>query len=407
MARQEPFDVAVVDLGLPGLSGLDTLRGLKQVSNRTKTVVLIGEPSLDSLCAGFNERVFDYVLRPQDMGRLAETVRDAARPAAKGTPMARPTEVAANAGAPVMVGDSAVMRDVRRQITEVAPTDLTVLVRGETGTGKEVVSRLIHILSGRRSSGPFYKVSCPSLPEHLLESEMFGYEKGAFTGAVNNRMGRFEMAAGGCILLDEIGALSPVVQAKLLEVIESKAFVRVGGTEKLRIDARIVAATNADLETMLRDGEFRPDLLYRLNQYTIVVPPLRERREDIPPLVARFLEDYADRYGRPVPELSSSDLATLEAHNWPGNVRELENLIARVVAVGCPKAIDEALGCGGDSNGAPARPCPLQHCEASLIRSALKRCGWNQRQAARSLGLSYSALRRRMARHGIQRPAAS
>ena len=421
LAEQQPFDAAVVDLMLPDTTGIQTIRRLRGARDATAFVILTGHASVDTAIEAVREDVYDYLLKPTDIRRLPEVVGSAISQKRRGSEssyeaknVSRVNQLHRSSGAgsqdrlrppiPVLVGDSRSMTEIRRQVTALAPTDLTVLIRGETGTGKDVVARLIHQLSWPRNKQPFHKVNCPAVPENLFESEMFGHERGAYTGAESRRLGRFEMAAGGTLFLDEVGAISPAVQAKLLEVAEGKTFMRIGGAEQIHADARILAATNAPVEDMARSGAFRPDLLYRLSQATVTLPPLRERREDIPVLVEHFLDRCSSEANGRVPALSASDMAALEAYDWPGNVRELESVIKRFVALGCPLVLHEALAVGPDASTAAPCPCALEQCEAGLVRSALERSGWNQRLAARHLGLSYSALRRRMAKHGLERP---
>jgi len=284
-----------------------------------------------------------------------------------------------------------------------------VLIRGESGTGKELIARAIHFNSPR-AKGPLVSLNCAALPEHLLESELFGHEKGAFTGAVAQRKGRFELVDGGSIFLDEIGDLSPALQVKLLRVLQERQFERLGGIRTLRVDVRILAATHRDLEQAMRNGTFREDLYYRLNVVTIQIPPLRERREDIPLLLEHFLRKFAQKNKREVTGLTAAARDALLRYDYPGNVRELENIIERAVLLTRAKVIDRgdlpvALRPGERGPAEPeARRLPdlLASLERQALRAALERHGWVQTQAAQELGISERVLRYKMRKHGLE-----
>jgi DNA-binding NtrC family response regulator len=314
-----------------------------------------------------------------------------------------------------MVGRSAVIRQVYELISKVAGTDTTVLIRGESGTGKELVARAIHDQSPR-AGGPFKAVNCAALPETLLEAELFGHERGAFTGADRRKIGLFEAAAGGTLFLDEIGEISGAVQAKLLRALESKEITRLGATDAIRIDTRVVAATHVDLERGIREGDFRRDLYYRLNVFPIALPPLAARREDVAPLAARFLRDLAPGEEAPLP---AAVIAKLEGYSWPGNVRELRNVIERATILAGGSAIgpehvilpaDEGPSPGsspvaatsGESLVLPSEGVQLEAVEGRLIREALARARGNKSQAARLLGITRRTLYCRMEKHGIE-----
>ena len=304
-------------------------------------------------------------------------------------------------GETVIVGDSPAIRAVLEVIERVAPAVTTVLILGESGTGKELVAKRIHELSPRRDA-PFIAVHCAALPESLLESELFGHEKGAFTGASSRKLGRFELAHGGTIFLDEIGELSPAIQAKLLRLLQFKEFERVGGTQTLHADVRILAATNRDLRREVEKGHFREDLYYRLNVVPITVPPLRERREDIPLLAEFFVQRFSRRLGIPTLGVSAEALQILSRYHWPGNVRELENVIERAMVLFRPNWIEpEHLppelrqGEFGSVETDSDLP-PLWQVERRMILRALEDTGWNQSAAARQLGISRSRLRYRI-----------
>jgi transcriptional regulator with GAF, ATPase, and Fis domain len=315
------------------------------------------------------------------------------------------------AGDRLIVGTSAALKAVLALCDKVAASNATVLLLGETGTGKEVAARYVHHASDRRDA-PFVAINCAALTETLLESELFGHEKGAFTGAVSQKIGRFEMADGGTLFLDEIGEISPSTQVKLLRVLQDQEFVRVGGTRVVACDVRIIAATNRDLKAAIADGRFREDLYYRLNVFPVPVPPLRERRDDIPALADHVIQRSAREFGRPAPRLSVDALAVLTAHRWPGNVRELQNVIERALLlcdgdviepIHLPEDIAGRFGVAPTTGGAGS----LWDYERAMIVKALDDSNWNQSQAARTLGISRDNLRYRVRKYGIEKPKRS
>ncbi len=309
-----------------------------------------------------------------------------------------------------IIGQSPALADVLELCDRVAGSNATVLVLGETGTGKELVSRYIHSRSPRRDN-PFVALQCAALPETLLESELFGHEKGAFTGAAAQKIGRFELAAGGTIFLDEIGDISPSTQIKLLRVLQEKEFVRLGGTETVSCDVRIIAATNRDLQEAMRAGHFREDLFYRLNVFPIVMPPLRRRREDIPLLVNYFVENVARQLRLPAKTTSHEALAMLMGYAWPGNIRELQNVLERAVLLCDGQTIQTAhlpreIAGAADTPALATSTGGLWDYEKTLIVQALTQAGWNQSQAARKLGISRDNLRYRIKKFEIEKPTA-
>jgi transcriptional regulator with GAF, ATPase, and Fis domain len=305
-----------------------------------------------------------------------------------------------------MVGTSAPMLDVYRIIGRVGPTTSTVLVQGETGTGKELIARGLHSAS-RRSSHPFVPVDCSALAEGLLESELFGHVKGAFTGAHCDKRGLFEAAAGGTCFLDEIGEISPCVQAKLLRILQEREVRRVGGTDNVKVDVRVISATNKDLAALVADNRFRDDLFYRLSVVTIVSPPLRERREDIPRLAAHFLESYLTANDRPPCVISPEAMERLVAYEWPGNVRELQHAVEHAAALASdpvllPEDLPAKLLSGtGDSAAPSSRVASLREVIAGHLRRALREAGWNKKLASQLLGIHRRTLYRLAKRHGI------
>ena len=319
--------------------------------------------------------------------------------------------VGALRGAPEhFVGTSPALRLVEDQLAQVAPTDLTVLITGETGTGKGLAARMVHALSPRQSQ-PFVTVSCGAIPDGLVESELFGHEKGAFTGAVSRQLGKLEVAGAGTLFLDEIGDLAPAAQVKLLQFLQERTFERVGGTGTLTVEARIVAATNRDLRAMVREGTFREDLYYRLRVFTVELPPLRERREDIPQLATFFMEQMASHLNKKVKGLTSGAIARLQTYDWPGNVRELEHALHRAVVV-CQgseiSASDLPLAANLPGEPSPVSCLTLEQLERQHITAVLTQCGWVVKGpdgAAVRLGMNSSTLRSRMKKLGIQRPS--
>ncbi len=424
-------DLILLDVMMAGIDGFETCRRLK-TDERTRAVPVVFLTALaqtfDKVRA-FRAGAVDYLTKPFETEELLARV---------GTHIALRREIEAHrrsraaiqyllegggADRGAILGDSPAVRRVREQIAQVAGTDSTVLIQGETGTGKELVARALHELSARRG-GPLIRVNCAALPRELVESELFGHEKGAFTGALQQRRGRFELADGGTLLLDEIGELPLEAQSKLLRVLQEREFERVGGTRSVRVDVRVVAATNRALPAEVAAGRFRADLFYRLDVFRIVVPPLRERREDIPLLVRHVAERIARRLGRTFNGVADGFLARAVAYDWPGNIRELENAVERALIVsGAGHLEAEALtgtmpgALPGAPPGAPpvaaATPEPpaatgetLAEIERSHIRQVLDSVRWRvegERGAAARLGLHPSTLRGRMRKLGIRK----
>jgi DNA-binding NtrC family response regulator len=412
LATTDGIALAVVDIGQcdddigPGL-----VRQLHASCRNIKVIATSGAEA-PNLAPDLTEGVFQHLRWPDDLDRLA-VVAGEALGVCQGTdvsahrehigPLRRSSQAARGAGAVThtLVGTTEHVRKAVHLIEQVAPSDMTVLIRGESGTGKDVVARLVHAKSARAASGSFVKINCPAIPETLLESELFGYEKGAFTGAVSQKPGRFELAGGGTIFLDEIGLMSPAMQSKLLDVIEQKQFVRVGGKGTTYVDARIIAATNSPLEDMIAKEAFRPDLFYRLRQFTIFLAPLRDRPEDIPLLCEHFLKLYTAKRGFTHNELPAGVMPQLMRYPWPGNIRELETVIARYALCGDTEALIQATTTEEQSADASGEGDKLEKVERTTILASLAECHWNRRRAASHLGISYSALRRRMSKYGI------
>jgi DNA-binding NtrC family response regulator len=363
--RPEPLACLIVDLVLPGMSGLDLHEELARTGIDAPTILLTGHADIPTSVRAMKAGVLDFLTKPCDVDDLRAAVR---RAVSRRVP-AR-LSAARTSG---IVGTSAALQAVLRQLELVADTDATVLITGESGTGKELVARAIHERSHRRK-GPLVRVNCASIPESLFESELFGYVKGSFTGALNDRPGRFEAAQGGTLMLDEIGEVPLALQPKLLRVLQEKEFERVGEAHPRKIDVRIVAATNRDLAAEVEVGRFRSDLFYRLNVFPIENPPLRDRREDIPLLAEHFIKESARRLRREPPLLTEAALRQLMARDWPGNIRELENLIERAIIL----ARDGQLRFEPAGAAAAPRPPSTSSTLPSLSRAAIEQ---HQREA--------------------------
>jgi DNA-binding NtrC family response regulator len=410
----EPYDVVVTDLRLPGADGLAVLEAAAKREDRTAVVLMTAYGTIETAVEAMRRSAFDFVQKPFELDELEARVQRALDHAR----LLREVQVlreerAAWLGEERIVGESPALRAAVELARRVAPTRATVLVTGETGTGKELIAGLVHAHSPR-AARPFVKVNCAALPEALLESELFGHERGAFTSAERLRIGRFEQANGGTLLLDEIGDMSPATQAKLLRVLQDQEFQRVGGTKVLRTDVRIVASTNRDLGEAIRAGTFRDDLYFRLNVIGISLPPLRARPEDVELLARHFLREFARELGRPLDGFTAEAMALLRAHAWPGNVRELRNVIERAVLmaegprVGAADVGLSASAAAGSASrwrpGLPEDGLVLAEIERAVVLEALERSHFVQKDAARWLGVSRRKLNYMIERMGITHP---
>jgi DNA-binding NtrC family response regulator len=401
------FDAVITDLKMPEGDGMTLLRAVGELDPDLPVVVLTAYGTIPSAVQAMKEGAVDYLLKPIDnealklvvtkaiaAGRLRRENRYLRQEVERRYPLAD------------FVGVSSTMREALRLSQQVAKTSSTVLLMGESGTGKELLARAIHAWSPRATAS-FIAVSCSALTDTLLESELFGHEKGAFTGAHRTRPGRFELADGGTLFLDEVGEMSPAVQVKLLRVLQERSFERVGGTHQLQVDVRVIAATNRDLARAMEEGRFRRDLFYRLNVFPITLPPLRERPEDIPLLAQHFLSRFSSEMGKPIEGISEAAISYLQHHPWPGNVRELENVMERAVILARgPKITPRDLVIPGQAAepldvSIPLQGLSLEVLERRLIERALEMAKGNQSQAARLLGLTRHALRYRMEKHGL------
>ena len=411
LLASEPVHLVLTDLKLPGISGLEFLQTAKQQNPALPIVVMTAFGSVETAVEAMKAGASDYVVKPFSLAEMRMVVHkelDNSRLREENRSLRE--ALGQKYSHPNIVAISPKMQEVLATVERVASTNSTVLLGGESGVGKDLIARAIHEKS-RRASGPFIKINSTAIPENLLESELFGYEKGAFTGAATSKPGKFELADKGTLFLDEIGDVPPAIQVKLLRVLQEREFERLGGTRTIKVDVRLLAATNRDLRAALEDGTFREDLYYRLNVVPIDIPPLREHKEDIPGLANLFLARFAKDSGRSekITGISSAAMQLLVSHYWPGNVRELQNVIERA----CALATSSQLEVGDiqlDSprnrgNTASDRFLPdgmtLDQWEDEMIREALKRAGGNKSQAARLLGLSRNALRYRLSKIGI------
>ncbi len=411
--------VILLEESLPGASAVANVNSLRRQQSQAAIILLTDQSTRLSTIELLGNQISAYHSKPLDMAALANSIRQSlqphqtqvgpATPAPPAPVRYRPSPPACGPILPrhcVFLGDTPAIKAVRAQIEEVADTNLTVLVRGESGVGKGVIARMIHERSHRRGANALATINCPAIPEALMESELFGHEAGAFTGAHTVKPGRIELANGGSAFLDEIAEIPPTMQVKLLQVIETKELHHLGGKRAIHVDVRFLAATNAKLEPMIANGQFRADLFYRLNEFPIYLPPLRERIEDIPLLAEHFLRICAARLDRQPPAMGNDSLAAMMQYHWPGNVREMEMVIHRYVLSGREETILQALGqraSSAEPGRGPGSQSLLNRKEVQMIMAVLLQTHWNQRKAAKVLGISYSALRRRIAKFGLKR----
>jgi DNA-binding NtrC family response regulator len=409
LLNQEAFDLIVTDFKLPGMSGLEFLQAVKRVNANLPVVIMTAYGTVESAVEAMKAGASDYVLKPFSLAELVLVIRkELATHQLREENRSLREALGRRYEYKNIVARSDKMQAVLALVERVAPTNATVLIGGESGVGKDLIARAIHEHS-QRASGPFIKINSTAIPETLLESELFGYEKGAFSGATSSKPGKFELADKGTLFLDEIGDVPPAIQVKLLRVLQDREFERLGGTRTHKVDVRLIAATNRDLRAALEEGTFRGDLYYRLNVVAIDIPPLRERKEDIPALAEFFLEKFARESGKQVSSLTPQALQQLVDFHWPGNVRELENTLERSVMLSTGTVLD-ASDIHLDNQPprsaietAPVLPpdVTLEQWEEEIIREALRRANGNKSQAARSLGLTRNALRYRLSKMGV------
>jgi two-component system, NtrC family, response regulator len=425
-AQSEPFDAVVTDLKLPGLDGLQLVRQLHSAQPRLPIILITAHGTTETAIEATKFGAYDYLLKPFEMAELLELVEKAvvsrrlmSEPVALGT-----TSTARDA----IIGNGRAMQSLYKEIGRIASRPVNVLIRGETGTGKELIARAVYQYSDR-AQAPFVAINCAAIPETLLESELFGHERGAFTGAEARRIGRFEQADHGTIFLDEIGDLTPGTQVKLLRVLQEKCLQRLGGKETISVDVRVIAATHRDLERLMREKLFREDLYYRLSVVVLTLPALRERREDIPGLIAYFLQKYGTEFGMDNPSIHPEAVQFLQAQNWPGNVRELENVVRTVLlsARGYTIGLDHAraalqrasqaaqasdatlreyvaslLAAAQKGESGDAHAVLLEAAEREIFTQAIQLAHGNQAKAARWLGISRLTLREKLTQFGLR-----
>jgi len=416
--------LVTLDLVLPGIDGIETLRLIREKDQDVPVIMLSGHGQAKTIVQAMKLGATDFLRKPFESDELKIAINKALEKKKLVSEVEFLREkVQEQSSSTFLFGTSARMKDVEEIIEQVADTDITILIRGESGTGKELVARMLYAKSARHSK-PFVKVNCAALPSELLESELFGFEKGAFTGAQKRKLGKFEYANGGTIFLDEISEMHPNLQAKLLQVLQDGEFSRLGGEADVNVDTRVIAATNRNLEQAVREGSFREDLFYRLNVVNIPIPPLRERRDDIPLFIDYFLTKYNEQYHKEVPFLSNGTMETFTNYSWPGNVRELENMIKRIVVLGNEKAVlqefqlrDEPLPTASDdvlddldvlTDGDSGR-CSLKEigkrasrlAEKRVIARVLQQTRWNRKETAEILQISYKALLYKMKENGL------
>jgi len=402
--KQEQPAVVVADLVLPGnVDGLKILRFTGEATPETPVILITGHATVETALEAMKSGAYDYLMKPIDIRRLRALVQKALERYRLATEKKRLLEaIESDTVFMGMVGVSDGMRDVFRKISAVAPTDTTVLIIGESGTGKELVAEAIHKLSNR--PGKLVKINCSAIPEHLLESELFGYEKGAFTGALRRKPGKFELANGGTLFLDEIGDMPPALQSKLLRVIETGEVEPLGATSAKKVDVRIIAATNQDLERLMKEGKFRQDLYFRLRVFVIEIPPLRKRREDIPILVSYFLRQISAKLGKKITSLSKDVMDAFMEYDWPGNVRQLRNALEEIAILAEGETINvlptfiekEAIKPSLEGK-------TMEEIEREAIALALKKTGGNRVKAAKMLGIGTRTLYRKIEKYGLEK----
>ena len=399
-----PYDIVIIDLKMPGMDGITLERRIREIDKDAAIIILTAFASVETAVEALKLGAFDYITKPVDPDELSNTVRNALKQRqleaenlqlkAKVSELTLPSPI---------IGDSPRMRRVLDMISTVAGTDANVVIRGESGTGKELIARAIHVQSERRFF-PIVAVNCGSIPETLLESELFGHEKGAFTGAQYRRKGKIELAHGGTLFLDEIGDIPTKMQIDLLRVLETHRFHRLGGNQEIMSDFRLVCATNRDLEALIAEGGFREDLYYRINVFVIDLPPLRDRPEDIPALTHHFVEKYAHAMGRPIKNVSPEVEGMLVSYAWPGNVRELENAVERAMVVGREPSLQpddlplQLLRTGGEPEGVTLAALERRHIERIMREEE-----GNITRTATVLGIDRGTLYNKLRRYGIER----
>src|SRR5450755_3860997 len=402
---EQHWDAALVDIKMNGTDGIELQRRMHKVNPELIVIIMTGYGSVETAVAALKNGAYDYVTKPLDPDEIAHLVKNALAHKRTAQENVLLREAVAEVARPgELIGQSGPMRKVFDAIETVGPTDATVLVTGESGTGKELVTRAIHHASPRRFH-PLVVIHCGALTETLLESELFGHEKGAFTGAQYRKKGKFEIAEGGTVFLDEIGDISLKTQTDLLRVLQEREISRVGGNQTIKVDFRVVAATNKDLERLIEEGKFRPDLYYRLNVFHIELPPLRERREDIPLMVDHFTRKFSREMSKRITRVSPAAMNELQQYNWPGNIRELENAVERAMVVAQEPELREQDFSLKVKNGSTAigDVRSLEDAERAHILRVLEECGGNQTRAAEVLDIDRVTLHHKLKKYGWNR----
>jgi two-component system response regulator HydG len=403
-------DLLITDLMLPDLEGIQVLKRAKEVRPTVEVIVITGHGTVEKAVEAMRLGAYDFIEKPLDRTALVKAVSKAVEKQrlAEENRWLR-EELQQQRSEDALIGNNDAMVAIKKLIRQIAPTDVSVLIQGESGTGKEVVADVIHNLSQRRDNA-IVKISCAAIPETLLESELFGYERGAFTGAAGSKPGKFELADGGTLFLDEIAEMSPQLQAKLLRVLQDGRFQRLGSVKDVQVDVRVISATHVDIRKAIAEGEFREDLFYRLNVVNVTLPTLRQRVDDIPLLAEHFLKKYATRMRKGVHAIAPAALEQLASHPWPGNVRELENSVQRAIVVASgdtiqmfqltpPPSVSADGGFLGPSVTIPIG-LPMAEAEDRIIAAALNQCGGDKEKAAKLLGISSRTLYRRFSKPG-------
>ncbi|MBN2104445.1 sigma-54-dependent Fis family transcriptional regulator [bacterium] len=407
--HEQPIDLVLLDIQMQGMDGLETLKKIKQFSPNLPVIIMTAHGTIERAVDSMKTGSYDFLTKPFSSERLLVTVENALSASAlKSEVQDLRSELKGKYTFSNIIGQSGVMQDVFRAVEKVVDSDVTVLIQGESGTGKELIARAIHRHSKRKNK-PFRPVNCTALPESLLESELFGHEKGAYTGAANRRVGKFELADGGTIFLDEIGDMSQPIQAKVLRVLQEREFERLGGNSLIKVDIRLISATNKDLWEEVVAGSFREDLYYRVSVFPIKLPPLRERKDDIPLLAEYFIKKYSERESKTIQKIDSEVIRILSGYHWPGNVRELENTIERAVVITNTPVLTvedlppHILAIGRESVVEPEESLPkwIEKLEVEVLRKTLLEYEGNISKAAKKLGIGRATIYRKAKKYRL------
>lgn len=410
MLREDVPDLVLLDIQMPGIDGIETLKRIRDDDPRIPVVMMSAHGTIEKAVQSMKLGAYDFITKPFASDRLLITVKNALMTSSLKREIAElRSELRNKYHFNNIIGQSGRMQEVFRAMEKIIDSNVTVLIQGESGTGKELIARAIHYQSKTRAANPFVAVNCSALPESLLESELFGHEKGAFTGAAGKRIGKFEVANGGTIFLDEIGLMSQMTQAKLLRVLQEREFERVGGNELVKVDVRVISATNIDLEDAVKNGDFREDLFYRISVFPIRLPSLRDRKEDIPLLAAHFLEKYSKQEGKNIEGIAPDALELLMSYNWPGNVRELENAMERATLLATtdeitPKDLPNSVRAIGEKKIYEKDSTLsnwIEKLEEEALRQALLECEGNISRTAKKLGIGRATIYRKAKKYGL------